>query len=146
MKVILKKDIAKIGKRFDVKEIANGYAAHLLRTGAVETCTPKKLANLEQMKMENKNAHAGEQASIAEAIAVVKERGIAMAAKSNDDGGLFEGITAEKITQVINDTITEIPARVVVLEEPIKEIGEYDITLTSGDVSATAQLTITVQK
>ncbi len=146
MKVILLKDIAKMGKKFDVKELPNGHAAHLIRTGAVELATPKKLSNLDCMQKANKIARESEQKGLSAAIAKIKSEGISIIAKANEDGGLFEGITAVKLQEAIADSIVELPISNIVLTEPIKELGEHEIELVDGDKVTKVKLVISAQE
>jgi len=146
MKVILLQDIAKMGKKFDVKELANGYAAHLVRTGAVELCTDKKLAKLDGMKKANKVARKGEQDELTEAIAKIKKEGISIIVKANEDGGLFEGVTAVKLQEAIADSIVELPISAIVLSNPIKELGEHSVELANGDKVTKIKLVISAQE
>jgi len=146
MKVILLQDIAKMGKKFDVKEMPNGHAAHLIRTGAVEMATAKKLAKIDGMKKANKVARAGEQSELEDAIAKIKDEGISIVAKANDEGTLFEGITAVKLQEAIADAIVELPIANIVLPEPIKEVGEHMIELANGDKVTKVALMIVAEK
>ncbi len=145
MKVILLQDIAKMGKKFDVKEMPNGYAAHMIRTGKVEMATAKKLAKIDGMKKANTAARAGEQSELEAAIAKIKDEGISIVAKANDEGTLFEGITAVKLQEAIADSIVELPIANIVLPEPIKEVGEHMIELANGDKVTKVALVIVAE-
>lgn len=145
MKVILLKDIAKIGKRFDIKDLPNGYATHLMRTGVVEMATDKKVSNLNSMKKANKIAKEDKQEGLVGAIAKIKSEGISIIAKANEDGGLFEGITAVKLQEVIADSIVELPISNIDLTNPIKEVGEHTIDLVDGDNVTKVKLVISPQ-
>ena len=146
MKVILLQDIAKIGKKFDVREIPNGHATHLIKTGKVEMATAKKLAKIDCMKKAHKIANEEAQSAIDMAIAKIKDEGISIIAKANAEGGLFEGITSVKLQEVIADSIVELPIANIVLPEPIKEVGEYMIELANGDKVTKVALVISASK
>ncbi len=146
MKVILLQDIAKMGKKFDVKEMPNGHAAHLLRSGVVEMATAKRLAKLEGMQKAHAVARESEMSELETAIAKVKEEGISIVAKANEEGTLFEGITAVKLQEAIADSIVELPIANIVLPEPIKEVGEHIIELANGDTVTKVKLVISAQE
>jgi len=146
MKVILLQDIAKMGRKFDVKEMPNGHAAHLIRTGTVEMATPSKLANLKNKQAANKvmQERAGDE--LDQAIAKIEQEGVSILAKANDKGHLFEGITAVKLQEAIADSIVELPISAIVLSEPIKEVGEHEVELVNGDKSTKVKLVISAQE
>jgi large subunit ribosomal protein L9 len=146
MKVILLRDIAKIGKKYDVKDMPNGYAAHLLRTGTVEMATPGKLAQLESKKSADKDKELKAGDELDKAINKIDKEGVRVEVKANDKGHLFEGITAVKIQEVIAESIVELPISSIVLPEPIKEVGEYELELINGDKTTKVKLTIAPQE
>ncbi len=145
MKVILLQDVAKMGKKFDVKEVPNGHAAHLIRKGVMEMATPGKLANLENKQSANKAILEQEGDDLTKAIAKIKKEGISILAKANEDGGLFEGITAVKLQEAIADSIVELPITAIVLQEPIKETGEHEVQLINGDKTTKVKLVISAE-
>ncbi len=142
MKIILLQDIAKIGKKHDVKELPNGYATHLARLGKVELATPGKLAQLESKKKSEKTKMQQQGKELAQAIDKIKESGVTITTKANEKGHLFEGITAVKLQEVIAENIVELPITSINLTDPIKEIGEHEIELVNEDVITKIKLTI----
>lgn len=146
MKVILLQDIRGVGQKFDVKTMANGHAAHLLRTGALEMATKAKLAKLENKQKAHKIILDQKGDDLDGAIAKIKKEGISIMAKANDDGGLFEGVTVLKLQEAIADSIVELPINAIVLDEPIKEVGEYEVELKSGKSITKVALVIAAQE
>lgn len=132
MKVIFLKDVAGVAQKFAVKEVAGGYAQHLIRTGCAEPATGDKLAKIENLKKAHALASKEKHANLEKAITEIAKEGVSIMAKANDKGHLFEGITAEKIREAIVDSIVEIPEGVIMLDEPIKEVGEYKVTIAHG--------------
>jgi len=130
MKVILLQDIDKVGKKFEVKNVADGFAKNSL--------FPKKLA---QLATENALAWAETQREIAAKI-TEKELAEIQAKASQMDGQeinitvsvgdknqLFESITAQKIADKLKENGFEIDKKQIALKEPLKEIGEYPVKL-----------------
>ena len=146
MKVILLQDIAKLGKKFTVREMPNGHATHLIRLGKVEMATPSKLAKLENRQEANKIMQEKAGDELSQAIAKIEQEGVSILAKANDKGHLFEGVTAVKLQEAIADSIVELPINAIVLAEPIKEVGEHEVELVNGDEVTKVKLVISAQE
>jgi len=142
MKVILLQDIAKIGRKFDVKEVPNGYATHLIKIGRAELATPKKVAHITKIKQVQQSTQEHKHDEMKQVIARLKEGGLAVNAKANDEGTLFESITAAKIKESIARIAGELPVENIMLEQPIKEVGEHIVALSDGE--NTTQITVVV--
>lgn len=143
MKVIFLKDVAGVAQKFAVKDVSNGYAQHLIKNGAAELATAAKLSKIENLQKAHAVAAKEKNEGIEKAIAEIVKEGMNIVAKANDKGHLFEGITAEKIREAIIDAVVEIPEGVVMLPEPIKEVGEYKVTLAHGEHKNVFSLLVT---
>ncbi len=146
MKVILLQDISKVGKRFEVKELPNGYASHLIRLKKAELATDKKMKNIKQVLRRKELVDKQKADALNAAIEKVKASGIKVIAKANDEGTLFEGITAVKLQEVVSDTIAELPITSIKLDDPIKEVGEYEIVLTDGNSDTKVKLSVIAER
>lgn len=144
MKVILLRDVARIGRKFEVKDVPDGHAQNYL--------FPRKLAqpatrqNLDQLA-----ARALHQAADAEATeqrfesltASVAKAPVVMTAGANAKGHLFKGVHAADIAAALSSA-TGIPvaSEAVMLERPLKEVGEHTVTLSTGGKKYTVLITI----
>jgi len=130
MKVVLLEDVEKVGKKYEVKEVADGFARNFL--------IPKnqaKLATKEMMewvkikkeilenKAESELKKAQELASATDGLEVI------MQVKVGDENQLFESITAQKIADKLKELGFEIKKNQIDLAEPIKEVGEYPVRI-----------------
>lgn len=130
MEVILKDDVPSLGHRGEVVTVKDGYARNYL--------FPRKLAlpatsgNRKQVEQE-KAAHARREAkeqSDADALAaMLAQVSLTIPAKAGESDQLFGSITAMDIAEALALKGYTIDKRRVVLEEPIKTIGEYDVLL-----------------
>jgi len=131
MKVILLQDIENTGKKFEVKNVADGFAKNFL--------FPNKMA---QIATKNAVAWAATQREIAAKI-TEKELQEVQAKASSLDGQeftievkvgeknqLFESITAQKICDRLKEGNFIIDKKQVVLKEPIKEPGDHQIKIS----------------
>lgn len=130
MKVILLQDIEKTGKKYEIKEVADGFAKNYL--------FPKKLA---QIATKNAAAWADTQREI-QAKVVEKElqeiqakassldgQEFAIEVKVGEQNQLFESITAQKISDRLKENGFEIDKKQISLKEPIKEPGDYQVKI-----------------
>ena len=139
MKVILLRDVAKVGKIHQVKEVADGYALNsLIPRGLAEPATPAKIAAMKKRLTAEESARA---ASADELMATVKGmdgKRIEHAVKADQKGHLYQKLDAAKLAPIVG-----LPVDVLQLKEPIKEAGEHAIPLKTGKVSAEVTLVLT---
>ena len=126
MKVILLQDIDKVGKKYDVKEVKDGYARNfLIPKNLVKIAIAKNMKWLEGQK-QTKAAIAEEDLKKVESRAsAIDGQEIVISVKVGDKGQLFESITAQKISEKIKELGIVVNASQIELEEPIKELGEF---------------------
>ena len=148
MKVILKKDIAKVGKKYEIKTIADGHALNLLiPQGLVEVATKSSIAKMEKAKIADQQLRKVREDILAKDIKSVDGIRIEIYEKTNDIGHLFAGIHQQEIANEIKkQTGLDMEADFVKLEKPIKMVGEYDITVQAHDKKAIFKLVITATK
>ena len=128
MKIILIKDVPDIGKKYDVKNVSDGYARNFL--------FPKKLAIVATVK-EIKNLELKKEAARIEAEKdLVKNQEIArkledmeieVPTKTGKDGSLYAAISTAQIAKVLKEKGFEIKKDQIKIAEPIKEMGEKEI-------------------
>lgn len=130
MKVILLKDVPGVGKKDEVKDVADGYARNfLLVKKSAKPATESALAQLEAEK-EALVKKSEEQLKIQEELtAQLDGQEIEIIAKVDDQGKLYGSITAIKIAKALADKGFKVTKKNVKLVESIKEVGEYDVTL-----------------
>jgi len=130
MKVILLQDVEKLGDRFEIKEVADGFARNFLfPKNLAEPATESAIKQLETKK-EAAAKEAEEDLSATEAlVASLDGQEIEMTAKIDENGKLFGSITTVKIAKVLKDKGFQVQKKQIKLDEPIKEIGDYDIIL-----------------
>ena len=130
MRIILLKDIENIGKKYDIKEVKDGFARNfLIPKGLVKLATKKTLAWLEtQKEMETLKAE-GELKKIQGIASIVDGQEIIILVKLGEENQLFESITAQKISEKLKELGFEIKKTQINLEKPIKELGEFPIKI-----------------
>ena len=128
MQVILLADIKNLGKKYEVKEVADGYARNLLfPKNVVREATPEALEWLAMQKeiltakAEQSLEHIQNTASSLDGLEVV------ISVKVGDEGQLFEHITNQKIAERLKEMGFDVKKTQVQLESPIKELGEFPV-------------------
>jgi large subunit ribosomal protein L9 len=126
MKVLLIKDVYKLGHAGDVKKVADGYGRNfLIPQGLAVLATPGSLKQIEHIKakaLQRRAALNSEMASVAE---VLKGVVLAFPAKAGETGKLYGSITHQMIAEAINTKAgTQIDHHQIDVE-PIRVLGEH---------------------
>ncbi len=144
MKIILLKDVKKIGKKYEVKDVADGYALNMLiPNGLAIPATSGNVNMIEVKKKGDMLETAKTEAEMQKALNEIKNISIEMSGKVNDKGHLFAGIHKAEISEAVKKQkgLNILPDHLV-LEKPIKEVGEHAITVKINDREATFKLII----
>lgn len=131
MKVILKQDVKKLGKKDQIVEVNDGYARnYLIPKGLVVEATP---AALNEAKAKNAAEKHRKETALSDAKALAaKMSGITVTVKSKAgaSGKLFGSITSKDITdQLKAQHKIKIDKKMVNLPEAIKSLGETEVEI-----------------
>lgn len=143
MKVILLKDVARLGRKSEVKDVPLGHAQNFLipRKLAV-LATPENLKRLNADTTRIKKEEAEEIQSFEQALSGLKGQKVTYAAEANEQGHLFRGVNAKDIAGTIQALGFSVDEHNVVLEHPLKTIGVHEITLVRGEQRGVCTLEI----
>ncbi|MCD5396160.1 MAG: 50S ribosomal protein L9 [Candidatus Pacebacteria bacterium] len=130
MKIILLKDVEKLGKKYEIKEVADGYARNfLIPRGLAKPATEKLIEWAERQKeLEEKKAEQ-ELKRIQKLASQLDGQEIEFLVKVGKRGELFEGIGQAKIAKKIKEMGFDIKKSQIALEKPIKELGEFPVKI-----------------
>lgn len=128
MKVIFLKDVPKVGRRHEIKEVNDGYAANFLfPKGLAEPATPRRVAEIEKLKQNIRVEKEIRDDLLIKNLSALKDIVLVMAAKTNESGHLFSGIKAEDLSKELAKRQITLPPEAIILDRPIKELGEHII-------------------
>jgi len=129
MKVILLEDVKKIGNRFDVKEVSDGYARNFLfPNGLADVATPAALKELEKRKSEMEKEDHELVKRLEEISRTLKDRNLEFPVKTGTNGEVFGSVNKEMILKGLRDAGLIRTERVEIkLERPLKELGEHNV-------------------
>ncbi len=148
MRVVLRDDVAGVGRRGDLVEVAGGFARnYLLPSGRALKAT----SGIEQQAAAMRRARDLREAKDREA-AEAKARVLAgatvtVAARAGASGRLFGSVGPADVAQAVLEQLNvELDPHHVELHEPIKEVGSTEVTVTlQRDVATVVTVEVTTQ-
>jgi len=144
MKVIFLKDVPRVGKRHEIKDVNDGYALNfLLPRKLVDIATPKAVAELETRKKELIVEKKVQEDLLNRNLEELKGKTIHMKVKANDKGSLFSAIHKKEILEAMQrEHKATLSAESVLIDKPIKEVGEFDIPVEVNKKKSSFKLII----
>lgn len=145
MKIILLKDTPKVGKKYDIKDISDGYALNLLiPRGFAEVATNKSIKRISLEKSKDDVEKKIQEDLLLKNLNDMNGIVIEMSGKASEKGHLFAGIhSAEIAPEITRQTRLIISPEFIKLDKPIKEVGEHEITVQVQDKTVKFKLKIT---
>ncbi len=144
-KLLLVKDVEKLGRSGDIVGVKPGYARNFLLPAGFAVVADKNAIRMQERLQEERKARAAEERKEAEAIAA-KLEGIEIEtiAKVDPEGHMYGSVTVLDIVSLLKDkTNLEVEKTAVILKHPIKKVGEHTIDVRfKEDVSASFKLTV----
>lgn len=144
MEVVFTQDVPNKARAGEVRRVPDGYARnYLLPQGLAVMSTPEVLKRLHKIKTTGDQVRLRETQALEEIKAGLDGAAITVHARVTPTGRYYGAITAVQIAAALNElTGREIERRWIEVAEPIREPGEYAITLRfSGEISATINVT-----
>jgi len=145
MKIILLEDIHTLGRRGEVRDVADGYARNYLVPHKLALpATAANLRNLEGIKARQDSqaaqtlAHAQSQAQAIEGLHLSVSR------QASDEDRLFGSVGRNDIAAFLTRNGVEVERRRIGLDEPIKTLGEFSVPIRlHPEVTAAFKVTVT---
>lgn len=133
MKVILLQNIARIGRRFEVKDVPKGHALNfLIPRKMAEPATPESLKRLEARTARQETDRVSADEALLAAFGELNGKTVEFSVDANEKGHLFKGVKAIDIVQYLHTKGIELNAEAIMLDHPIKEIGKHIILFSAG--------------
>ena len=149
MKVILQQDVKGQGKKGQMVEVSEGYARNFLLPRKIAVPATADAINTMNLKEKAKKAEEARLKAEAETIAEkLKECQVKLTAKAGAGGKLFGAVTTKEISEGLQKQFgIDIPKQKLVLEEPIKAFGNYEVKARLGfEVVATVYVSVFEEK
>jgi large subunit ribosomal protein L9 len=146
MKVILQKDVKNLGKVGELVNVTNGFARnYLFPRKLAQEATEKRVKEFAHLK---KVAEVKKKKAVAERQELIKKiQGVAITIKASagESDKLFGAVTNNDISNELEKAGYSIDRRDIVLEEPIRMLGQHKAHVKLGD-GLEAELTIAVER
>ena len=146
MRVILIQDVDRLGSAGDVKEVADGYGRnYLLPKGLAEFASPAGLKRAEEYRKAEERRQQALNAEMEGLANVLDGLEINIKAKSGEKDRLYGSVTSADIAEEAQRlTGHEIDKRKIQLDEPIHQLGEYNVTVKlSRDLAPGLKVVVT---
>jgi large subunit ribosomal protein L9 len=147
MKVIFIEEVRNVAKKFDVKEVSDGYARNFLFPNKLaEPATPSAMKKLDALMAEHDKNEADLIARLKEIATKINGTKLEFFVKTDKTGAVFGSVNKESVLRALREHEFVRTERIDIdLKYPLKEIGEYvvPIDLKKG---VTANLKVVIAK
>ncbi len=145
MKVILVRDVAKIGRRNQIVEVPDGYAQNqLIPKKWALPATPQNLKRIEALHAGVAASRDAKEEHFLASVEKLKVAALAITAEANEQGYLFKAIHEKDIVEAAKAAGITLEVGVIKIPNTIKSVGSHAIDLVHG--THTVPYTITIVK
>jgi large subunit ribosomal protein L9 len=144
MKVIFLQDVPRVGKKYDIKDINDGFVMNfLIPRKLAELATPSAIASLEKRKKNIEIEREVQTDLLMKNLEEIKGKVITIKSKANGKGSLFKAIHKKEIVEEMkNQNHADISEEFIILEKPIKETGEFEIPIEIKNKKSSFKLVV----
>lgn len=148
MELLLKQNIDHLGRIGDVVKVKSGYARnYLLPRGLAVMVTKNNVAEIERARAQALLEEQSRVASLKELAAKIAEASVTIEGRANEEGHLFGSVSGAQIAAALRAKGVVVEDKQVRLENPLKEIGVFDVKVhLHASVEATVKVWVVQQK
>lgn len=146
MKVILTKDVNKIGRKGELLEVSDGYGRnYLIARGLAEEATEGKLRELAEKQKTQKVKEDKKLTTAQETKKKIGGKTVTIKVNAGEGGKLFGSVTTSQIAEAIAAQYgTSVDKKDVKLDETVKQAGSYPVKIKLH-AGVEAELTLKVE-
>ena len=129
MRVVLRDDVADLGKKGDILEVADGFARnYLIAKGKAFRASDGVVEQAQAMRRSRDLKDARDREAAETVARTLVPAVITIPAKAGSEGKLFGSVTAADLVAAVNQQAgVELDRRKVHLDEPIKTLGTHQV-------------------
>lgn len=148
MKIILLKDIPKIGRKGEVKDVADGYAINFVLPRKLGIkATPEGIKQVEANKSAIEEERKVQENLLAKSVENLSAITVTITEKANELGHLFVGIHADRLAKEIEkQTGIALDPGFIEIEKPIKEVGNFVVTVSAHNKKGKVKVVVEAEK
>jgi large subunit ribosomal protein L9 len=146
MKVIFLQDVPNVAQAGEVKEVADGYGRNFLIPRKLATLATPQVTSQTETKAQKMEARLT--AELKELASQLEGKEVSLKAKAGAKERLYGSITSADIAAELNNTTgLDIDKRKIELDEPIRQLGSYEIAIRlAGDIVPKIRVTVTEEE
>lgn len=129
MRIILQKEVEKLGAPGDIVQVADGYARnYLIPRGLAAPATKGAVRHAERLRAGHDERLRRARADAESLAARLTKAPIRLAAQAGEEGRLFGSITAQDVADELSRQVDQpIDRRRVHLDDPIRSLGAHEV-------------------
>lgn len=144
MKIVMLQNVPKVGKKYELVEVANGYGRNfLIPRGLAELVTRNNAGRIAELAKRREIEAAKESKRLTEAKDKLATVALEFTREANEEGHTYEGVSGRDIAAKIEEVLgVAIEAAAIHMEKAIKELGDHkvEVTINGSNVPTTVKV------
>lgn len=137
MKVVLRQDVPKVGRRGEVKEVADGFGRNfLIAQGKAVVATDAEVKRVELQKEKKETVTKEHEDALRTCAALASATPLTLSGAANEEGVLFAAVSLKDILAALNERCkSSFVEKDLHVEEAIKTVGSHKASLGGHAIS-----------
>lgn len=135
MEVILLKDVRGLGRKGEIKQVADGYGRnYLVALGLARVATGGVKASVALESVQKADKRARQADELEAQMQTLQGKEVRMTAKTNPAGGLFAAVSEAQVAAAVKEQLgLDIQPDLIIILEPIKHVGEHTVKYQTAE-------------